>query len=191
MCSKQRQRFCWVDNALCSAWRVNGFGGRMTRGVSPDVARLQTAKISDFRKPRQTKEGNHKGLSLHARQGLWAIPTCKQVAKNPKSWPSAIINNANGFVEWITRYVPPDVTQIVLTVLVGGWRAAFHLTWLDFKRPKILIFESSDIKKGNHKELALHARDGLWAILRASLVQKTRKVDRVLSKNAPTVLLDG
>jgi len=42
-----------VDNALCSARRVNGFGGRMTHGVSPDVARLQTDKISEFRESRQ------------------------------------------------------------------------------------------------------------------------------------------
>ncbi|OQY51816.1 MAG: hypothetical protein DRR08_05240 [Candidatus Parabeggiatoa sp. nov. 2] len=60
VCNKQRQRFCWMDNALCSARRdsncVNGFGGWMTCGVSPDVARLQTAKNFNFREFRH-KEG--------------------------------------------------------------------------------------------------------------------------------------
>ncbi|RKZ56084.1 MAG: hypothetical protein DRR08_22605 [Candidatus Parabeggiatoa sp. nov. 2] len=46
--------------------------------------RLQTEKFADFRESRQTKEGNHKGLSLHAREGLWAIPRASWLQKNRK-----------------------------------------------------------------------------------------------------------
>ena len=47
----------------------------------PELSILQTDNISDFREFRHTKEGNHKGLPLHARENLWTIPVRKRVAK--------------------------------------------------------------------------------------------------------------